>query len=169
MPTKYPADGHTMVLLVPADPGIDDVHAPELAELTDPAVIDISCDIMSGGLNLGVGSGVIDGASICSANVSQSTGRTTVSPTLSFWRYLAPDDTAWEVAEKGDQYWLVVRSGYTYETALAEGQEVWLGLFEMGEPQPQFPGGDTNKSFDLNFNLVSGADFDQKAVIGGAS
>lgn len=164
---KYPADGNTAVIWVPGADGVADVHAPTVEEIQDG--IDLSCDIQSGGLDLGVGSGTIDGASLCSSNVAQSTGRTTVSPTLTFWRYRPPQDTAWDLARKGSLGWLVVRSGYPSEDVFEDGQEVWIGLFEMGEPAPAFPGGDTNKTFALNFNLVNGAQFDQHAVVGGES
>jgi hypothetical protein len=157
-----------MVLWVPGEDGIADFLAPTEAELTAGTVVDISCDIMSGGMNWGIASGTIDGASVCSGNVAQSTGRTTVSPTLSFWRYLAPDDTAWETFDKGDIGWLVRRTGYTYETAIEDGQgDLLVGLFQTGEPVPQEPGGDTNSSFDLNFNLVNGRLFTQRARVGG--
>lgn len=164
---KYPADGNTSVIWIPGADGVDDVNAPTVEEIQ--AGVDLSCDIQSGGLDLGISSGTIEAASLCSANVSQSTGRTTVSPTLTFWRYRQPEDTAWDLARKGEVGWLVVRTGIASEAAYEDGQEVIVGLFEMGEPSPAFPGGDTNNTFALNFNLVNGADFDAHAVVGGAS
>lgn len=164
---KYPADGNTRIVWVPGADGIADIHAPTVTELA--AGVDISCEVQSGGLDLGVSSGVIDGASICSSAVAQSTGRTTVSPTLTCWRYRPPADVAWALAEKGSIGYLAVRSGIDYETEWDEDQEVWIGLFEMGEPAPSFPGGDTNSDFSLNFNLVDGTRYDPKAVVGAGS
>jgi hypothetical protein len=167
MPTKFPADGNTRVVWIEGEDGIADINAPTEEELN--AGVDLSCDIMSGGMNWGIASGTIEGASVCSGNVAQSTGRTTVSPTLGFWRYLAPDDTAWEtIGEKGLIGYLVRRTGYDYDEAWADGQgDLLVGLFQTGEPVPQEPGGDTNSSFDVNFNLVNGREFTQHARVGG--
>lgn len=163
---KFPADGNTRVDWVPGADGIEDITAPTTTELATG--VDLSCEITSGGLDLGVSSGTIDGASLCSDAVAQSTGRTTVSPSITFWRYRPPEDTAWDLAVKGSLGYLVVRTGVESDAEYEDGQEVWVGLFEMGEPAPEFPGGDTNTTFTLNFNLVSGREFDQKAVVGGA-
>lgn len=166
---KFPADGQTFIGWLPDAEGtaITDVHAPELAELA--AIVDLSCHVMSGGLSLGVTTGTIDTASICSAFVSQANGRTTVTPTLTMWRYKQPDDTAWDLFEKGALGWLLIRTGVDTDTALAEGQQVTLAYVEMSDPAPEFPGGDTATTFIGNMLLVSGRLFDQKAVIGGES
>lgn len=166
---KYPADGNTYIGWLDDDTGtaITDVHAPELAELA--SIVDLSCHVASGGLALNISTGTIDTASICSAFVSQANGRTTVSPALTFWRYKQPDDTAWELFEKGTLGWLIIRTGVDTDTALTEGQMVTVAYVEMSEPAPEFPGGDTANTFVGNMLLVSGAKFDQKAVIGGES
>lgn len=165
--TKYPADGSTRVYWVPGENGIADVSAPEVAELN--AGVDLSCHIMSGGLALGVTTATIDTASLCSAFVSQANGRTTVTPTLTMWRYKQPDDTAWELFDGGEVGWLVIRSGVDTDTAWAEGQSVIVAYVQVSEPAPEFPGGDTASTFAVNMLLVSGRQFDQKAVVGGVS
>jgi hypothetical protein len=165
---KFPADGMTYIgfLEDAAGTAIDDVSAPTLAELA--TIVDLSCDVQSGGIDLGVSTAVIDAASICSAFVAQALGRSTVSPTLTGWRYKQPDDTFWELVEKGKLGWLLIRTGVPTETALADGQMVTLAYIEMSDPQPAFPGGDTLTTFQVNMVLVNGQLFDQKAVIGGA-
>lgn len=166
---KFPTDGMTYIgwLADPDGTDIADVSAPELSELS--TIVDLSCDVQSGGVDLGVSTAVIDAASICSAFVAQGLGRTTVSPKLTGWRYKQPDDTFWELVEKGTLGWLLIRTGVPSETALAEGQMVSLAYVEMSDPQPQFPGGDTLTTFQVNLVLVNGQLFDQKAVIGGGS
>jgi hypothetical protein len=162
---KFPADGMTYVgwLADPDGDAIGNVHTPELSELA--AIVDLSCDITSGGLAPGISQGTIDAASLCSRFVSQSQGRVTVAPALTFWRYKQPDDTAWDLVENGTLGWLLIRTGIPTETPLAVGQEVTLAYVEMGEPMPEFPGGDTNTTFTSNFLLVNGQLFDQKAEI----
>lgn len=164
---KFPADGMTYIGWLEDEDGstITDVSAPTLASLS--GMVDLSCDIQSGGVDLGVSSAVIDTASLCSAFVSQANGRTTVSPKLTGWRYKQPDDTFWELVEKGSLGWLLIRTGIPTETPLANGQMVTLAYVEMSEPMPSFPGGDTATTFTVNMVLVSGQLFDQKAAIGG--
>jgi hypothetical protein len=166
---KYPADGNTYVgfLVDPDGDAIADVHAPELAELAGH--VDLSCHVMSGGIDMGISTGTIDTASICSAFVSQAQGRTTVTPALTMWRYKQPEDTAWELVEKGVLGWLFIRSGVPSDDALADGDQIILAYVEMGEPDPEFPGGDTAQTFTSNMLLVSGRLYDPKAVIGGGS
>jgi hypothetical protein len=166
MTIKFPADGQTYIGWLPDDDGdaITDVHAPETTELA--SIVDLSCDVQSG--DLGISTATIDAASICSAFVAQANGRTTVSPSLTFWRYKQPDDTAWDLFEKGSRGWLLVRTGIPTEEALADGQSVTLAYVEMSEPSPEFPGGDTLTTFTGSMLLVNGQLFDQKAVIGGA-
>lgn len=165
--TKYPADGSTRVYWVPGENGISDVSAPSTTELN--AGTDLSCHIQSGGLALGVSTATIDTASLCSAFVSQANGRTTISPQLTMWRYEQPDDTAWELFDGGEVGWLVIRSGIDSDTAWANGQSVIVAYVQVSEPAPEFPGGDTATTFMVNMLLVSGREFDQKAVVGGAS
>lgn len=167
MGTKYPADGKLRVVWVDGEDGIEDVSAPTTTELGTG--IDLSCDIMTGGLNLGISNATIETGSVCSKNISQANGRTSVSPQITFWRYEQPDDTAWELVEKDRVGFLVVRTGMDYEDAFANGQQVTVIKAQMSEPAPEFPGGDTATTFTANFVLVNGADFDQKAWVGGTS
>lgn len=164
---KFPTDGMTYIGFLEDPDGTDiaDVSAPTMAELA--SIVDLSCDVQSGGVDLGVSTAVIDAASICSAFVSQGLGRVTVSPQLTFWRYKQPEDTAWELVEKGKLGWLLIRTGVPSDTPLANGQMVTLAYIEMSEPAPQFPGGDTLTTFTSNLVLVNGQLFDQKAAIGG--
>lgn len=162
---KYPADGNLRVAWVPGDDGIGNIHTPEVSELTDAAVVDLSCHIQSGGVNLGVSTNTVDTGSICSAFVSQANGRTTVAPVLTGWRYKQPEDTFWDIVEKGEVGYLVLRTGVPYETPFEAGQEVTVALVEMSEPAPEFPGGDTMTTFQVNMALVSGDKFDQKAEV----
>lgn len=166
---KYPADGNTYVGWLEDEVGdaITDIHAPELSELS--GIVDLSCHIASGGLDIGVSTGTIDTASLCSAFVSQAQGRTTVSPQLTGWRYKQPDDTFWELVEKGTTGWLIIRSGVPTDEALADGDQVMVAFVEMGEPNPEFAGGDTAETFQVGMLLVSGRLYDPKAVIGGGS
>ena len=169
MTTKYPADGQLFVGWLSDDDGsaIADIEAPTEAELS--SVLDLSCDIQSGGVDTGISTATIDAGSICSAFISQSVGRTSVAPTLTFWRYRQPDDTAWETFNKGDKGWLIIRAGVESSEALSDSQNVTLAWVEASEPTPSFPGGDTNTTFDLSFVLINGQKFTQKAWIGGAS
>ena len=169
MTTKYPADGMLYVGWLPDSAGtaITDIEAPTEAELA--SIVDWSCDIQSGGVDPGISTGTIDAASICSAFVAQSVGRTTVAPTLTFWRYEQPDDTAWETVIKGTLGWLVMRTGVPSDQALADGDNITIGYMQMSEPSPAFPGGDTNSTFSESFVLVNGQKFTQRAWIGGAS
>lgn len=164
---KFPADGMTFIgfLADPVGDAITDVSAPELTELA--GIVDLSCDVQSGGIDLGVSTAVIDAASICSAFVAQALGRSSVSPALTGWRYKQPDDTFWELVEKGKLGWLLIRSGVPTDDPLADGDMVSLAYIEMSDPQPAFPGGDTLSTFGVNMVLVNGRLFDQKAVIGG--
>lgn len=169
MPTKYPADGKLFVgwLEDPTGEAIADVTAPTEAELS--TIVDLSCEIKSGGFEPGITTGVTDAKSICSANVAQGLGQTNVSPKVTFWRFEQPDDTAWELVEKGAAGWLVWRTGVDSADPLEDGQDVSLGWFLMSDPAPEFPGGDTNATFVEQFVLQNGQMFEQKAVIGGGS
>lgn len=167
MPTKYPADGKLRVFWVEGEDGINSLSAPTTAELN--AGTDLSCDIMTGGLDLGISSATIETGSVCSKNISQANGRTSVNPKITFWRYEQPDDTAWNLVEKDAVGFLVVRTGMDYEDAWANTQQVTVIKAQMSEPAPEFPGGDTATTFVENFVLVNGADFDQKAYVGGVS
>jgi hypothetical protein len=167
--TKYPADGFTYIGFLEDVEGdaFVDFHAPELAELTGHE--DMSCWVTSGGLDLGVSTGTIDAASICSSVVAQSHGRTTVTPALTMWHYKQPEDTAYEFVEKGKVGWLFIRTGVEYDEALAEGDRIWIAYVELGEPATEFGGGDTNNTFTVNMLLTAGDKYDPKAVIGGGS
>lgn len=166
--TKYPADGKTRVYWIPGDEDtLADPAAPTTVELNTG--VDLSCHIMSGGLAMGVSTATIDTASLCSAFVSQANGRTTISPSLTLWRYDQPDDTAWELFDGGETGWLVIRSGVATDTAWANGQAVITAYVQVSEPAPEFPGGDTATTFVVNMLLVSGRLFDQKAWVGGVS
>jgi len=169
MTIKYPADGQLYVgwLADSAGTAVEDVEAPDLADFAE--IVDLSCDIQSGGVDLGISTATIDAASICSAFVAMANGRTTVAPTLTFWRYKQPDDTAWELFEKGSLGWLLIRTGMPSEQALADGDQVTLAWLEMSEPSPEFPGGDTLTTFNGSMLLVNGQKFSQKATIGGES
>lgn len=169
MGIKYPADGQLYIGWLPDDTGeaITDVEAPELAELGD--IVDLSCDVQSGGVDMGISTATIDAASICSAFVEQALGRVTVAPVLTFWRYKQPDDTAWDLFEYGTQGWLVLRSGVPTGDALADGDQVTLAYVAMSEPAPTYPGGDTLTTFAGTMVLVKGNKFSQKAIIGGES
>jgi hypothetical protein len=163
---KYTGDGMTYVgwLEDAVGTGIPVVSAPDLS--TDlVGIVDLSCHITSGGLDLGVSTGTVDTGSLCSDVISQAVGRTTISPTLTMWRYKQPDDTAWDLVEKGTTGWLVIREGKASDAALAAGDQVIVAFVEMGEPGPEFAGGDTAKTFMTNFVLVNGAKYDPKAVI----
>lgn len=168
MATKYPADGNLYIgfLADPDGDAITDIMAPETAELS--SIVDLSCDVQSGGVDMGISTGTIDTTSVCSAFLEQALGRTTVAPNLTFWRYKQPDDTAWDLFEKGLRGWLVIRTGVPSGDALADGDEVTLAYVDTSEPTPAWPGGDTASTFAVQFVLVSGSKFTQKAVIGGA-
>lgn len=167
MAVKYPADGKTRVAWINGEDGIADKSAPDVEELEGGT--DISCHIQSGGLNLGVSTATIDAGSLCSYVVSQYIGRTTVAPTLTCWRYEQPDDDMWDLVEKGAIGWLVIRTGMDYDEPWEDGQAVTTLLLQMSEPQPAFEGGDTLNTFQVTLGLINGDDFDQKAVVGGAS
>lgn len=167
--TKYISDGNLKVVWVPGANGIADADAPTTTELN--AGIDISCDVATGGYNPGVGSGTVDGGSICSGAVQQNTGRSTSAPRLTCYRktQAAGDSAAWGIAVKHAVGWLVVRTGIPSDTVWADGQEVTVGKYEQGEPIPQHGGGDTNATFEMVLNLLDGATFDQHANVGGVS
>lgn len=167
MPTKFPADGKTRIHWVAGDDGIADVHAPTVDEIE--AGVDISCDIPSGGIDLGVSNATIETGSICSRFVSYANGRTTVAPALTGWRYEQPDDTFWELVEKDTVGFLVIRTGMDYEDDFEAGQMVTVIKAQMSEPAPEFPGGDTAMTFSVNFVLIAGDQFDQKAVVAAGS
>lgn len=166
---KFPADGQTYIGWLEDETGdaITDVSAPELSELS--SIVDLSCHVQSGGVDLGVSTATIDAASICSSFVSMGLGRTTVAPTLTGWRYKQPEDTFWDLVEKGTTGWLVIRTGVASEEPLADGDQVTIAYLEMSDPQPEFPGGDTLTTFMVSLVLVNGQKFNQKAVIGGGS
>lgn len=162
---KYTGDGWTRVgwLVDSVGDAITDVSAPSLADMA--GIVDLSCHIPSGGIDLGASSGTVETGSLCSDVVSQAGGRTTIAPTITGWRYKQPDDTFWELVEKGTTGWLFIREGKAYSTAFAAGDMVICAFVEMGEPNPNFEGGDTAKTFDINFLLVNGAKYDPKAVL----
>lgn len=167
---KFPADGNTTVLFIPGADSISDPDAPTTEELGDPDAVDLSCDIQSGGLDTGISTGVIDSASLCSAFVSQAAGRTTVSPTLTMWRYKQPMDTAYQLFRTPQVGWLVIRTGIPTEDAWEDGQELDLvALVETTPPAPAYPGGDTLNTFQIQPLLVSGGSLSTSAVVGGGS
>lgn len=166
MPKKFPADGNTFIgwLEDAAGTAIADINAPSVGtELA--AVVDLSCDVQSGGFTLGVTNAVIDAKSLCDAFAAQALGTTTVSPALTLWRYKDPDpDTAWDLFERGALGWLVVRTGVPSDQPLASGDKLTLAYVEASEPQPDYPGGDTLTTFTETFVLNDGQKFTQKAV-----
>lgn len=163
----YIPDGNTLVIWVDGADGIDDIEGPTVQELEGG--VDLSMEVTSGGFIPNITEGMVEGGVVGSGNISQAIGRTAVAPTIDFWRRRPPGDVAWDLFRKGDVGWLAWRSGYAEGTQIDDGQEWSIGLFEVGTPQPSFPGGETNQSFTLNFALVRGDMFNLNAIVGGES
>lgn len=132
-----PADGNVSVLIVDA---IADPTAPTVTELTDAAVVDISCYITSDGYSPSLDEQVISDERLCSTQVFEQPGRFTRSLDLTFIDNTnsdneATDNEAKDTLVPGSTHFLVLRRGIAFDTAYAADQKVWVTPIKCGQYQ----------------------------------
>lgn len=164
--------GVTKLLWVPGDTGIVDESAPTLLELTDGAVLDITCLTVTTYEVRADASDTTNERAVCDvANVVAPTVSNYMGNLVLFRDY---DDTAnaftlddalsrFALAELG---WFVRRLGLSKDTALADGQQVETYKFMPDNPQIQ--GGTGEGYLKATVPLLQQGKFDLRAIIGGS-
>jgi hypothetical protein len=163
---KMLADGDDQLLWVP-DGGIADISAPTVAELTDEAVLDLSCDVTRANFVLGAtGDSPISDPALCANNDSQEPGLTTYTAGMDFFRWTtSPEDDAWTTfTQKGISGFLVHRIGVPYTTAPVAAQKVRVFGTITGTPQVLTPDIGGKRKFHMDF-YVQGEQVDERSVV----
>lgn len=94
---KMLADGHDLLLWIP-EGGVEDLAAPTIEELTDPAVINLSCLVAKEGFNFGPsGESEVTDPPLCAVGQFTSPGNVTYNDDMNFYRYTTTlEDIPWE-------------------------------------------------------------------------
>ncbi|HEX6686692.1 MAG TPA: hypothetical protein VF062_28220 [Candidatus Limnocylindrales bacterium] len=140
VPTSIPADGSVKVLWVPV---IDDVTGPTLAELTDAAVIDLSCYLTDDGFAPAVDEQVSTDNRLCSRQTFERRGRFTYSLNLTYvyqgQDLEASDNEPFATLRPGELGYVVSRWGADFEDDIEIGDLVEVWPAECGEQMKQPP------------------------------
>jgi len=160
MGAKFPFEKHTRVAWVPTLSDMDLPNAVEIAAGTE-----LTCHLTKDGLNPGGSTNGIDSGALCNNIDGQIAGSVGFSATLKFFRY-DDDDTAWDLVNWGDEGYLVVRRGPSYDTVWGVGQPVEVYKAQFGEPIVAGSASNTLTTFEVSLFVD---DANQKAVIGASS
>lgn len=128
-----PADGNTLVLLLPtfADPA-----APKLTETA--SAVDISCYLTASGWKPSLSEQVITDERLCSTEVFEQPGRSTDSLEVEYIDNTnSPDEATFNEAKetlvpRAPQF-VLIRTGKPYETPLAVGDKVKIYPIKPGK------------------------------------
>lgn len=136
---KMLAQANRKLVWVPAG-GIDDVHAPTVAELTAVGVIDLSCLVTKADYNLGpTGDTEINDPALCAEGDSSLPGNTQYEAAMNFFRNtVSADDDGWTTfTGKGIDGFLVERIGApkSYTIAFVALDKVRVFGSITGSPQ----------------------------------
>lgn len=161
------SDGDDLLLWVP-DGGIDNIHAPTVAELTATGVLDISLLVTKANFALGsTGDESISDPPLGAPGDSSIPGRTNYAGGMDFFRGTTPeDDEAWTTfTAKGIHGYLVHRVGKPRATAVAALDKVRVFGCYTGTPVPLVP--DANggyRKFHEDF-FIQSEEVDERAVV----
>jgi len=149
---RYPFEEFTRVHWVPGAAGIADIDSPTVAEIN--AGTDITCFITKDGLSPGGSTNKVDGGSLCNRLDSQTIGSVGYDFTLKMFRdNAAGGDDAWDLANWGDEGFLVVRRGVDYATAFAAAQKAEVYHAQMGEPVSASSAANAQQTFELGMAI----------------
>lgn len=144
--SRYPFEEFTKVIWVPGASGIANRGAPTVAEIA--AGVDLSCFLTRDGLQLPNTTSGADDSSLCSKQDTSTPGSVAFNPQLKLYRDNGTD-TAWNLANWGDEGNLVVRRGVAYGTAIAAGQKVEVYAGQFGNPTPIPSASNTNQALEV--------------------
>lgn len=142
-PASVFADGNVSVLWVPT---LEDQDAPDIAELTDNTVLDLSCYLTDEGWDPNLSEDAATDNRLCSVQNFQGPGRQTIQMPLIY--VSNPDSEANDEAAltllEGSVGYLVDRRGVPYSQAYAVGDivtvyKVKLGAQKDGKPTANSP------------------------------
>jgi hypothetical protein len=133
IPTSIPADGSVKVLWVPV---IADTSAPAVDELTDPAVVDLSCYLTDDGWQPNTDEQVSTDPRLCSRQTFERIGRFTDQLNLIYVYQaqlpLAADNKAQATLRHRELGHVVSRWGADYEDPIEAGDIVDVAPAECG-------------------------------------
>lgn len=139
IPKSVNTNGTMLALFVPTIANY--MAGPTLAELTDPAVIDLTPYIVGDGFTPETSENNVEDPRLCSKQIYEARGDFTDSLEIvyTFNPSSPSDDEARAGLPAGTRGFLVVRWAVDYETALAAGQEVDIYPVEMGVQRKRPP------------------------------
>lgn len=164
--------GVTKLSWVPGETGIADASAPALLELTDEAVLDITCLVVTTYEVRADASDTTNERAVCeTANVVTPTIANYMGNLILFrdWDDVALQFTMDDALARftlGEIGWFVRRLGLPQATAYADGQQVETYKFMPDNPQIQ--GGTGEGYLKATIPLLQQGTFDLRAIIGGA-
>jgi hypothetical protein len=127
-----PADGNVSVKIVAA---VADMDAPATTEIDAVTSVDASCYLTSDGFTPGLDEQVVADERLCSTQVFEQPGRHTRTLDVI---YIDNSNTAdpnevKETLVPGSEHVIAVRRGIAFDTASANGQQVWLTPVKAGQ------------------------------------
>lgn len=160
--TRKVHEGNTKVWFVPATPGIADISAPLLGEIS--AGTNLSPFIRKDGITVPNTQNMVDNATIEETFDAQSVGSWGGGLTLRLFRDY-PTDAAWELVEYGLQGYIVI--GRDSAGGIEAGDDVEVYPVEAHEPVPADSATNENQYFTASFAV--NATPNKKATVAGAS
>lgn len=141
-PASVVSDGNVLVLWVTS---VADVDEPTLGELTDPAVLDLSCYLTDAGWNPSITEAQANDPRLCSTEDFSAPGRTSTSIPLVYVTNpdVPSEDEAALTLVKGSVGWLVERRGVPFDQAIAVGDLVTTWPVKLGVQVEQQPTANT--------------------------
>lgn len=155
-----------LLLWVP-DGGIDNIHAPTVAELTDSGVLDISCLVTLANYSLGAtGDEAINDPALCAPGDSPVPGATSYEAVMEFFRWTnTGEDEAWSTfTGKGISGFFVERIGKPHTVAIAADDEVGVYGVITGTPRNLSPATRGFEKFHLE-SMVQSELVDDRAEV----
>lgn len=143
---RYPFDEFTTVLWVPGASAISDIRNPATGELE--AGLDWTCELTKDGLAPGGQTDHTDDGALCRNLDGALIGSVGYDFLLKLRRNHSAD-SAWVVAEWGADGYLVVRRGWAYGVAFADGQKVEVYKGQLGEPVVNTSAANAQTTFEL--------------------
>lgn len=162
---KMLSDAQHKVVFVPGN-GIEDHHAPTVAELAATGVLDISCLVTMANFTLGAtGENAIDDPALCARANDKVPGRITYEGGMDFFRYTTDaEDKAWNLfVEKGIEGFLVRRIGKDYDEPFVATDDVQVYQVITGTPMIPPPTEGFEKFKQMFY--VQSAQTDERAVV----
>lgn len=133
-------DGFTKVTFVPASPGIADIKAPTVSELTATGCIDLETRITPDGYKNDVSSASVDTSSLASTFDTTEEGRSSFDTALTLKRGDDAPDNDWETKLPFRAAgFMVVRRDVVRTAAYAAADKVEVFPVRVGRWQPVSP------------------------------